>query len=397
MRAKRIRIGLVLLCSLSYKILFSQDINSAYSIQKLNGELKIDGLINESVWKGITPLPLTMHWPDYKGTITEETEVRIAYNDQYLFVSAICYDTKPGAIQTTSFQRDGVSQQTDQVTLILDPYNDNENSLLFVVTPIGARADITVKNDAQGDGSVSTSWNSYWIAESTIDENGWQTEMRIPFSSLRFQVNDNKVEMGMSIYRYVARKRELNTYPAIRPDWGFWSFGKASQAQTVEFEGIQNKRPWYTSPYLLVGTGHHYETDDQNQHVRINDNDFQVGLDVQHAFSDNLNADFTINTDFAQVEADNQVVNLSRFSLFFPEKRRFFLERASTFDFKFDLNNNMFYSRNIGIENGNIVPLYGGARLELPIQHFQKILVCYASGETYLTSNLIWVACSHQE
>ncbi|MCK5101561.1 MAG: hypothetical protein KAR17_02060, partial [Cyclobacteriaceae bacterium] len=101
----------------------------------------------------------------------------------------------------------------------------------------------------------------------------------------------------------------------------------------------------------------------QGKYDKIDDLDFQIGLDIQHAFSDNLNADFTINTDFAQVEADNQVVNLSRFSLFFPEKRRFFLERASTFDFQYDLNNNLFYSRRIGIEDGELIPLYGGARL----------------------------------
>lgn len=342
---------------------YAQNEGRPIVIQKIDKEIKIDGLINESVWQEVKPLPLTMHWPNFDGEITEQTEIRIAYDDQYLYVGAICYDSNPEGIQATSFQRDGVSEKTDQVTLILDPYNDNENTLLFVVTPIGARADITVKNDAQGDDFVSTSWNSYWIAESTTNESGWQTEFRIPFSSLRFQVNGNKVEMGMSVYRYVARKRELNMYPAVRPDWGFWSFAKASQAQTISFEGIQNKRPWYTSPYLLLGTGHNHETNANGDYVRANDNNLQVGLDVQHAFSDNLNADFTINTDFAQVEADNQAVNLSRFSLFFPEKRRFFLERASTFDFKFDLNNNMFYSRRIGIEDGEMIPLYGGVRL----------------------------------
>ena len=342
---------------------YAQNESSPVVIKKIDAEIKIDGLVNESVWQEVKPFPLTMHWPNFDGEITEQTEIRIASDDQYLYVGAICYDSDPEGIQATSFQRDGVSQKTDQVTLILDPYNDNENTLLFIVTPIGARADVTVKNDAQGDGFVSTSWNSYWIAESTTNETGWQTEFRIPFSSLRFQVNGNKVEMGMSVYRYVARKRELNIYPAVRPDWGFWSFAKASQAQTISFEGIQNKRPWYTSPYLLLGTGHHYETNTNGDYVKVNDNNLQVGLDVQHAFSDNLNADFTINTDFAQVEADNQAVNLSRFSLFFPEKRRFFLERASTFDFKFDLNNNMFYSRRIGIEDGEMIPLYGGVRL----------------------------------
>ena len=210
---------------------------------------------------------------------------------------------------------------------------------------------------------LNISWNSYWIANASIDENGWQVEMRIPFSSLRFQEENGVVKMGLIAYRYIARNREMNTFPAIRPDWGFLSFCKASQAQTVSFRGIKNKRPWYTSPYLLLGTGYHHEETDLEEYGKINDNNAQIGLDVQHAFSDNLNADFTLNTDFAQVEADNQAVNLSRFSLFFPEKRRFFLERSSTFDFKTDLNNNLFYSRRIGINNGELVPLIGGVRL----------------------------------
>ncbi|MCK5468628.1 MAG: carbohydrate binding family 9 domain-containing protein [Cyclobacteriaceae bacterium] len=341
----------------------AQSINEVFEIPKLNGKISVDGKVDEAVWATIDPLPLIMHWPDYEGQITEPTEFRIAYYNQFIYVGAICYDSDPSGMQGPTFQRDGLSQQSDHVALILDPYNDNENAVFFAVAPTGSRSDFAIKNDAQGIGTISDSWNSYWIANTSTDENGWQVEMRIPFSSLRFQVQDGKVELGLIVYRYTARKRELSSYPAIRPDWCFWSFVKPSQAQTVSFEGIQNKRPWYTSPYLLLGTGYHHQTNGQGIYEKIDDPNFQVGLDIQHAFSDNLNADFTINTDFAQVEADNQVVNLSRFSLFFPEKRRFFLERASTFDFQYDLNNNLFYSRRIGIEDGDLIPLYGGVRL----------------------------------
>jgi hypothetical protein len=251
----------------------------------------------------------------------------------------------------------------DQLTILLDPYNDNENGLIFSVTASGSRIDVAIKNDAQGDNPINISWNSYWSARTSRDNQGWQTEVKIPFSSLRFQEKEGTVEMGFTVWRYLARKREMTIYPAIPPDWGFWSFAKASQAQTVSFQGLQNKRPWYTSPYILTGMGHHHEWNENNIYEKIPDRKLQAGLDVQHAFSDNLNADFTFNTDFAQVEADNQVVNLSRYSLFFPEKRRFFLERASIFDFHTDLDNKMFYSRRIGIRDGELIPLWGGARL----------------------------------
>ena len=341
----------------------AQNINNSLTIQRLTSDIKVDGSVDDTAWQEIEPLSLTMHWPNFKGQITEDSEIRIAYDDQYLYMSAICYDSSPEEIQDISFTRDEISQKMDAVVLMLDPYDDNENTVLFMVSATGSRTDFTIKNDAQGDNFFSTSWNSYWIAESRIIDNGWQAEIRIPFSSLRFQVNDDGVEMGLGAYRYLARKRELNVFPAIAPDWGFWSFSKASQMQTVNFEGIENKRPWYTSPYVLLGTGYHHDTNEQGDYESYNDNNIQVGLDVQHAFSDNLNADFTINTDFAQVEADAQVINLSRFSLFFPEKRRFFLERASTFDFKLEGNNNMFYSRRIGIQDGEMIPLFGGVRL----------------------------------
>lgn len=334
-----------------------------FEIPKLTNKINVDGKIDEDVWFTINPIPLTMHWPDYEGKLTEHTEFRVAYDNQFIYVSAICNDSDPSGIQDPTFLRDGISQQSDHIALILDPYDDNENALFFVVAPSGARSDVAIKNDAQGIAPMNTSWNSYWIANTSTDNNGWQAEMRIPFSSLRFQVQNEKVEMGMIAYRYIARKREMSTYPAIRPDWGFLSFVKPSQAKAVSFEDIKNKRPWYTSPYLLLGTGYHHKTNDQGDYEKVDDPNLQIGLDIQHAFSDNLNADFTINTDFAQVEADNQEVNLSRFSLFFPEKRRFFLERASTFDFQYDLNNNLFYSRRIGIQDGELIPLYGGARL----------------------------------
>jgi hypothetical protein len=337
--------------------------DDAAPISRLSGAIQINGIVDEAAWSNVHPLPLTMHWPVFEGDITEATEIRVTYDEEYIYVGAVCFDSDPSKIMTPTFQRDKWDTNMDQVTLLLDPYDDNENMLVFSVTPSGSRIDAAIKNDAQGDDIVNLSWNSYWDARCTRNDRGWQVEIRIPFSSLRFQESNGTVEMGLTVFRYLARKRELDMYPSIPPDWGFWSFAKASQAQTVSFEGVKNKRPWYISPYALAGLGYHHERNNIGEYEMNPDRELQAGLDVQHAFSDNLNADFTYNTDFAQVEADNQVVNLSRYSLFFPEKRRFFLERASIFDFKTDLNNNMFYSRRIGIKGGEMVPLWGGARL----------------------------------
>ena len=343
--------------------LIAQSIQDNISITKLTGTITIDGKVDETEWSTITPLPLTMHWPNYNGNESEPTEIRLVYDDEYIYLSAICHETDLSQIQMPTFQRDDWGLKKDQIAFLLDTYDDNENMLVFVITPTGSRIDASIKNDAQGSGVSNESWNTYWTGQATVTEIGWEAEMKIPFSSLRFNVEDDKVKMGLIAYRYIARNKELNIYPDIPPNWGFWSFAKPSKAQTVTFEGVKNKRPWYISPYALGAVGHHHEEDDKENLIKINDDDIQVGLDVQHAISDNLNADFTFNTDFAQVEADDQVVNLSRFSLFFPEKRKFFLERSSVFDFKNDKSNNLFYSRNIGINDGQRVPVWGGIRL----------------------------------
>ena len=150
----------------------AQSINEVFEIPKLNGKISVDGKVDEAVWATIDPLPLIMHWPDYEGQITEPTEFRIAYDDQFIYVGVICYDSDPSGIQGPTFQRDGLSQKSDQIALILDPYNDNENAVFFAVGPTGARSDFAIKNDAQGIGALSDAWNSYWIANTSTDENG---------------------------------------------------------------------------------------------------------------------------------------------------------------------------------------------------------------------------------
>tara|TARA_R110002124_G_scaffold185196_1_gene352659 strand:- start:3654 stop:5855 length:2202 start_codon:yes stop_codon:yes gene_type:complete len=352
----------VLVSVLFAPAIFAQESNTLINPQRLSGEITFDGIVNESSWLDLDPFQLTMHWPNFGGELTEETRIYLAYDDEFIYVAAICYDQNPEKIQAPSFQRDSWNEKMDQVAIILDSYNDNENALIFVVTASGSRVDASVKNDAQGGDVINQSWNSYWDAKASRFNEGWQLEMKIPISSLRFQVNDNISNMGVGAYRFIPRKREMQVYPAIPPDWGYWSFVKPSRLTDSSFENINSSRPWYISPYALGGLGFHQEYDANDVATEIDDNNLQFGLDVQHAFTDNLNADFTFNTDFAQVEADDQAVNLSRFSLFFPEKRRFFLERSSTFDFKADGNNYLFYSRKIGINGGELIPILGGVR-----------------------------------
>jgi len=189
-------------------------------------------------------------------------------------------------------------------------------------------------------------------------------EVRIPLTSLKFNTVSGITTMGLTIYRYMARSRETHLFPDIPPNWGQYSWLKASKAQKVEFADISSRKPLYITPYGIGGLGQRFELDDsESRYDRVDDPSVDVGLDLKYGLTNNLTLDVTVNTDFAQVEADDQQVNLTRFSLFFPEKRSFFLERASNFEFDFGESDRLFYSRRIGITDGQRVPLIGGVRV----------------------------------
>ncbi len=329
-------------------------------IQRIAGDITLDGRVDEAAWKKINPLPLVTHWPEFGNRPSDSTELRIAYDDDYIYFSGVCRADREN-ILAASFKRDLFTTGTDYIALVMDTFNDNENALLFSTTPTGNRSDQAISRDAN---QLNQSWDTFWDAEAVITDDGWSAEIRIPFSSLGFQVVDGKAVMGLIVWRYTAKKNELNIFPAVRPDWGFWSFVKPSVMRKVVFEGIKSSNPVYVTPYLLGGRGFQSELNAEGTaYENKTDLSRNLGLDVKYNVTNNLTLDFSLNTDFAQVEADNQEVNLTRFSLFFPEKRRFFLERASIFDFGFGDFNRLFYTRRIGLNNGEAVSILGGGRL----------------------------------
>jgi len=256
--------------------------------------------------------------------------------------------------------------------IILDTYNDNENGLAFFTAPTGLRTDYTISNDASGQGGgpggpsfMNYSWNTFWDVKTTRDDKGWYVEMRIPFSSLKFKSENDIATMGLIISRNISANNETDTYPAIDPKYGFMATNKPSQGQTAEIEGAKPTKPLYISPYLLGGFSRDWSlNDEETEYVKEDNPQYNAGIDVKYNINSNLTLDLTANTDFAQVEADDQQVNLTRYSLFFPEKRKFFQERSSLFEFSLGGHeDNLFYSRNIGIADGEPIRIYGGARL----------------------------------
>lgn len=339
----------------------------AFVLSRLTGPITLDGRVDETAWLEIDPVPLIQYQPVFRGEMTERTEIRVAYDDKYLWVSARMYESDVSNIRANTLTRDA-SSSDDIFAIVLDTFKDNENALWFSTTPLGTRIDRAVSSDAEFTGGgfesvMNSSWNTYWDAVSTTTDEGWFTEMRIPYSSLGFQDVDGRVEMGMILYRYMARNSERHIFPPIRPVYDL-GFVKPSQAQTIILENVRSSRPVYITPFVSGGVIQQSELNENGTGFRLAD-DFsrEIGGDLKYSVNDNLTLDLTVNTDFAQVEADEQQVNLTRFSLFFPEKRQFFQERAGIFNFGTGALDRVFHSRQIGISDSGLVSIIGGGRL----------------------------------
>jgi hypothetical protein len=333
-------------------------------LARLTGPVQLDGMPDEPAWAAVEPLPMTMYTPTFQGQLTERTDIRVAYDATHLYVGARLYDSDPEGIRTNTLYRDQYSGD-DLIAIVLDSYNDRETAVWFVINPAGVRQDRTVSNDGEFRNGMPMNfdWNTFWDAATGRTAEGWTAEMRIPFSSMGFQAADGRVVMGLISYRFIARKNERQVYPAIPPNWGL-GFAKPSQAQRVVLEGVYGRRPIYVTPYALGGLDQTPVLDTTAlRYITEDDLTREVGLDIRHNLTNNLALDLTANTDFAQVEVDDQQLNFTRFSLFFPEKRQFFQERAAVFEFNTGGFSRLFHSRRIGLIGGEPIRIYGGARL----------------------------------
>jgi len=343
--------------------LFNLRVNAQEVIDatRIDQPIVIDGKVNEPVWDSVVPVVLSQKVPDAGAPPTQRTEVRLAYDDQYMYLSGRLFDNEPEKMVTNSKKRDDFTENTEWMGILIDSYNDRENALCFATTPNGSRFDMAISNDTQGPTAFNLSWNSYWDAAATIDENGWYAEIRIPFTTLPFEEIDGKVIMGITAWRYLARNDETDIYPPR--DLSTGSTFRPSLTQRFSFKNINQRKPVHITPYVLGGmatTPEYQQAEDAYQIDRKYKK--EIGIDAKIALSSNATLDLTVNTDFAQVEADDQQVNLSRLNLFFPEKRLFFQERASLFEFNFGNSDRVFHSRRIGIVNGQQTRIYGGAR-----------------------------------
>ena len=327
----------------------------------IEGQIVLDGNLDEPEWSLAQPATdFIQSDPDMGEPATERTEVRILYDNEYLYLGVYCFDSagRDGLIINQIF-RDVGSSSNDSFSFVLDTFDDDRNAFLFGMNPAGSKRD----GQIQANGANNNfNWDAIWHVETKITDSGWQGEMAIPFRTLRFIQKEDQVVWGVNFSRHIMRRTEVSHWaPVPRPH----KMSAVSFAGTLEgLRGIRQGRNLSLKPYLSAPIIRR-EGDDV---------DFvpEVGLDAKYGLTPGLTLDLTVNTDFAQVEADRQQINLTRFSLFFPEKREFFLENAGNFQFG-ESNRRFgritsselipFFSRRIGLSQGQVVPILGGARL----------------------------------
>ncbi|MFW6077982.1 MAG: DUF5916 domain-containing protein [Gemmatimonadota bacterium] len=328
-------------------------------IPRLDGPVVVDGHVDDAAWASIPPLPMTMFEPEFGGEITRPSVVRVAHDGEYLYAAGEFADDD--RVRANSLVRDHYADD-DMFNLVIDSFDDERSAFWFLVTPRGTRVDGTITDDAEGDSWNHPEFDNYWNAAAVVhDGGGWSAELRIPFSSLRFRQVDGEAVMGLIAGRLIPRHQERHTFPAIRPGPAVAQF-KPSLAAKVRIEGIEAARPVHVVPYLLGGFTDAFDPSDPSGRGW---NDFgEIGGDVKVALGRSLTLDLTVNTDFAQTEVDDARVNLTRFDLFYPEKRRFFLERSGVFDFGDGSEHRLFHTRMIGLsDDGRAERIYGGSRL----------------------------------
>jgi hypothetical protein len=357
----------LLLCAFLAVEIYGKRDDDYWEIYNTTEKLNFDGICDEALWDNIEPIPLYMFRPNYSAEPTERSEIFITYDSDNLYVGARLFYENGGKIIATTKKRDGADGGCDNLGILLDSFNDNENALCFETNPTGLRSDFSLANDAQVFLDLlpfNRDWNTYWDVKTNIFDDSWHAELVIPLSSLRFQVQDGSVMMGMTIWRSVVSKQEWDVFPLVSNDFGTIGLWKPSQAQKVIFRNLERRNPLYITPYVLAGI--EQESTLNNDHSGyVNDNTTKLngGLDLKYALTSNITLDVTLNTDFAQVEVDDQMVNITRFDLFFPEKRLFFLERNSIFTVRTGIFDQLFYSRRIGLVEGEIIPIIAGARM----------------------------------
>lgn len=309
----------------------------------------IDGVLDEALWQDIPVISdFVQREPVDGGVPSERTEVRIAFDETHLYFGFVFYDSEPELIRRSILHREGRIDQDDHVWIGLDTYGDDRNAYLFELNPFGTQGDALFNDESMT--LDDWNWEGVYSSEARITDEGWTLEVAVPFTTIRFS-DAVAPEMGIAFRRAIRRKNEEVFWPHIPQQFRGGMTNVSQYATLTGLRELRKGRYMELKPFAIAGRSKIAGQETSGLE--------DVGLDFKYAVTSNLAVDLTYNTDFAQVEADNVQINLTRFNLFFPEKREFFLERAGLFSFGKSRDTEVFFSRRIGLGNDII----GGGRV----------------------------------
>lgn len=341
---------------------------------RTGGSIVVDGVPDEEVWLDAEPLvAFTQQEPREGGVPSQRTEVRILFNDDALYVAAWLFDTNPQEIIPGERVRDAELGEGDAFILVLDTFRDRQNAFLFGTNPLGVEVDGHITRDGhpggpgrgqsgRSGGGLNLDWDANWTVATSRDEAGWYVEMRIPFTSLRYAGGEEQV-WGLNAARFIRRNNERVFWAPVSRQY---DINRVSLAGSLEGVSPPTSRTMSVTPYMLQLARRDFRTSSSY------DTPFDFGADAKLGVTPALTLDLTWNTDFAQAEVDDERIDLTRFNVFFPEKRAFFLENAGLFSIGAPGFLQLFHSRRIGIgPGGQEVPMKGGGRLTGDVASFR--------------------------
>lgn len=316
----------------------SQDL----TIKRATGPIRIDGILDEKAWMSAdSAFDFQQFFPYDTSLAVSQTVARVLYDDQYIYVLGVMQNRLPDREYVTpSLRRDFRGEANDSFSILIDAFQDNTNAALFGINPFGVRREGLISNGGSGEGSFSLDWDNKWYGEAKQYNGYWIAEMAIPFKTLRF--GEGQQQWNVNFYRIDSENAERSTWSPISrnfPIVNLATMRKMGWDQPTKKPG-QNVS---LIPYIAAGQSKNFEEGGPSS------GDFDMGLDVKYAVTPGLNLDLTINPDFSQVEVDQQVTNLDRFEIFFPERRQFFLENADLFANYGNRGTRPFFSRRIGV------------------------------------------------
>ena len=334
----------------------------------------VDGLLNEGAWLKAIPLDgFTQAEPLQGQPASQRTEVRILYDANAVYVGAILHDSDPSQIVTTDTRRDANLGEMDSFQIIFDTYRDQQNGFVFGTNALGVQYDAQVRDQ----GNTTNTWDGSWEVKTNVTESGWTAEFRIPLRTLRY--GPAPQTWGVNAYRNIQRTRERSYWAPLPREYSISRLSSAGDLRGLQLQAPRNLK---VLPYVTSSAN-------RNFRPRVN-NDFDgdFGFDAKIGVTPSLNLDATYNTDFAQVEVDNQQINLTRFNLRFPEKRPFFQENSGLFRVGQGNEVDLFFSRKIGLDaNGGLVPIRGGGRLSGKASGFNVGILNMQTDDTLSTAS----------